>query len=428
MDSPVETYLSNLIDYCSEDSGEVAAYIPELAEADPNHLGIAFAMPDGKLYTAGDADVEFTIQSISKPFTYALAIADRGLDEVLRHIDVEPSGDAFNQISLDPDTGRPRNPMINAGAISAHSLVSGNGEQERTDRIIDFYSTLAGRELGVAEDVFEGELSTADRNMAIAYMLRTVGILDCDPNDIVRGYTRQCSVSVTVKDLARMAAVLAAGGRTPEGKQVIAPEVNRQVLSVMTSCGMYDAAGDWLTTVGIPAKSGVAGGLVGVLPGQVGIAVFSPRLDKHGNSSRGVRIFERLNGDMGLHLMEVAEAARSVAHRRVIDGVPVQEVSGDLRFVESERVMRSFLDEPSDSGPVVVDLTRVHHANDIARRVLLEGIRVLHNHGHDVRLVDPSAVLGPAETGTGETLRGQQPSGGYVPDKYDDVQAAVAGQ
>ncbi|NKF31354.1 glutaminase, partial [Pseudomonas sp. BGM005] len=148
--------------------------------------------------------------SISKPFTYALAIADRGLDAVLERIDVEPSGDAFNEISLEPETGRPRNPMINAGAIAAHALVSGDDSDARVERILDLYSRLAGRELSIAEDVFESEISSADRNMALAYMLRTVGTLDADPADVVRGYTRQCSVSVPVRDLARMASVLAA--------------------------------------------------------------------------------------------------------------------------------------------------------------------------------------------------------------------------
>ena len=419
--------MAQLLTTCSEDGGAVADYVPELAQADPDRFAVAFAAPDGKVYSRGDTDVAFSIQSISKPFTYALAIADRGLAEVLRHIDVEPSGDAFNEISLDPVSGHPRNPMINAGAIAAHALVEGAGHDERTHRILDFYSLLAGRRLGVDEAVFESELATADRNMAIAYMLRTVGTLEGEPHDVVRGYTRQCSVAVTVEDLARMAAVLASGGRSPDGEQLIEPAVNRQVLSVMATCGMYDAAGDWLTTVGIPAKSGVAGGLIGVLPGELGIAAFSPRLDAHGNSTRGVKVFGRLNQDMGLHLMDAAEGARSVARRYVQDDVPVQEVAGDLRFVEAERVLRSFEEEPAGSGLVVVDLDRVHHVNDIARRMVLEGIRRLHEDGHPVRIVDPSKVLGVPETGEGEIVRGQQPRGGFVPESFEDVATAVRG-
>lgn len=420
-------YLHQLVESVGEDGGEVASYIPELAQADPDRLAIAIATLDGEVYVAGNADDEFTIQSISKPFTYALAIADRGLESVLEHIDVEPSGDAFNEISLDPETGRPLNPMINAGAIASHALVKGDGAEGRTERILDLYSRLAGRELSIAEDVFESELSSADRNMALAYMLRTVGTLEGEPADVVRGYTRQCSASVTVRDLARMASVLAAGGRTPQGDQVLDPAVNRQVLSVMATCGMYDSAGDWLTSVGIPAKSGVAGGLMGVLPGQVGLAAFSPRLDPHGNSTRGVRLFERMNRDMGLHLMNATESGRSVWRRTVREGVPTHEIVGDLQLIESERVVRGFAEEPVGESPVIIDLDRVHTANDIARRVVLEGIRRLHVDGHDVRLVDPSGVLGTAETGSGELVRGEQARGGYVPTSFPDVASAIAG-
>lgn len=427
MEIPLNEYLQMLLDTVGEDAGDVASYIPELAHADPDRLAIAVATLDGDVYAAGDADVEFTIQSISKPFSYALAIEDRGLASVLEKIDVEPSGDAFNEFSLDPETGRPRNPMINAGAIAAHALVRGGDADARMERILDLYSRLAGRELSIAEDVFASELSEADRNTAIAYMLRTVGVLGGAATDAVRGYTRQCSVSVTVRDLARMASVLAAGGVTPSGERVLGPDVNRQVLSVMTTCGMYDSAGDWLTTVGIPAKSGVSGGIMGVLPGQVGIAVFSPRLDPHGNSTRGVRLFERMNHDLGLHLLNVTPTSPAVSRRVERDGIVVHEVTGDLQFIESERVLRAFAEEPAGDAPVIVDLDGVHRANDIARRMLLEGIRRLHLDSHDVRIVDPWGVLGNAETGSGELVRGEQASGGYVPASFPDVASAARG-
>lgn len=419
MRTPIPDYLTQVLDECRADDGAVADYVPELANADPDRLAIAVATLDGVVASAGDVDAAFSIQSISKPFTYALAIADQGLDAVLETIDVEPSGDAFNEISLEPSTGRPRNPMINAGAIAAHGLVVGEDADARFDRVLDFYSRLAGRPLDVDEAVFESELGTADRNMAIAYMLRTVGTLRGDPPAVVRGYTRQCAVSVTVTDLARMAAVLAGQGRSPDGEQLLEPRVVRQVLSVMATCGMYDAAGDWLTSVGIPAKSGVAGGLIGVLPGQVGIAVFSPRLDRHGNSVRGVRVFERLSRDMGLHLMEVSEVGRSVVRRYERDGVAVHEVAGDLRFVEAERVLRSLAAEPQGDGVVVLDLQRVHRVNDVARRMLLEGVRRLHLDGHDVRLVDSSGALG------GTDGRGPDAGGGYVPSCFPDAVAAA---
>lgn len=425
MQIPVQEYLDRLLASDLVDSGELAQYIPELAQADPNRLAIAFATPDGQVYSAGDTHTDFSIQSISKPFTYAQAIIDVGIEKVLEHIDVEPSGDAFNELSLDPATGRPFNPMINAGAITAHGLVTGTNAEERTARLLGLYSRLAGRELRVDENVYRSELADAHRNTGLAYMLRATGAVECEPQDVVDGYTRQCSILVTVEDLARMAAALACGGRTPDGDQVIPTTVTRQVLSVMTTCGMYDSAGDWLTGVGIPAKSGVAGGILGVLPGQLGLATFSPRLDEHGNSSRGVALFERLNKHMDLHLMDTSTVTGSVVRRHWVQGVPVHEVNGDLRFVEVERVMRSFASEPVTDSPVVLDLSRVSRSNDIARRVLLEGIRRLHLDGHDVRIIDPAEVLGVAETGNGEIVLGQSPSGGYVPRRYLDLVDAV---
>lgn len=427
MEIPVTEYLEKLLLANAEDSGRTAQYIPELADADPDRLAVAFATPDGRVYCAGDVETEFTIQSISKPFSYALAIADRGLPAVLEHVDVEPSGDAFNEISLDPRTGRPMNPMINAGAIAVHGLLDGEGREARSRRVVDFYSRLAGRRLEVDERVHASELAEAHRNLAIAHMLKSLGTLAGDPAEVVDGYTWQCSVKVTVRDLARMAAVLASGGRDPHGSQLISPSVNRQVLSVMTTCGMYDSSGEWLTQVGIPAKSGVSGGLLGVLPGQGGLAAFSPRLDAHGNSVRGIRIFEQMNRHMGLHLMDSVDVPRLVNRRHVVQGVPVHEVTGDLRFVEAERVMRSFETEAPGPGPVVVDLTRVHRVKDIARRVLLESLRRLHLDGHDVRLVDPDEVLGSGETGHGEIVDGAEAEGGYVPRRFPDVVSAVAG-
>lgn len=201
---PVQEYLVTLLANNSADAGEVAQYIPELALADPNRLAVAFCTPDGEVYSAGDTDVEFTLQSISKPLAYALAIADCGIDDVLAHIDVEPSGDAFNEMSLDPVSGRPLNPMINAGAIASHSLVHGADAEARFVRILALASRMAGRELSVDESVYRSELAEANRNMAIAYMLKAVGILAGDPRDVVEGYTRQCSILVTVEDLARV--------------------------------------------------------------------------------------------------------------------------------------------------------------------------------------------------------------------------------
>lgn len=409
--SPIPDYLTEVLEGCAADtSGAPADYIPELAAAEPDLFGVAMSTVDGTVYETGDTDVEFTIQSISKPFIYALAIADLGLDAVLQKVGVEPSGEAFNELSLEAASGRPLNPMINAGAITAHTLVGGDGagNTARLERIVDRLSAFAGRSLAVDESVFRSEMDTAHRNLAIAHMLRSHNILQEDPMEVVRGYTWQCSVKVTATDLALMAATLANGGVQPvTGERIIAPGVVRQVLSVMTTCGMYDAAGDWVTTVGIPAKSGVAGGIIGALPGQVGVAAFSPRLDRHGNSVRGTKVCERLSRDMGLHLMEVAPPARAVirdaAKIRHVNGanLNVYELQGTIQFAGAERVIRVLAVQPPTQVNVAFDLTRVHTVNDVARRMLLEAVRRLTLDGHRVTLIDPESVLADPDAGDG---------------------------
>src|SRR5699024_10503873 len=297
--SSIPDYLSQVHDECAaETSGFPADYIPELASVDRQLWGLALSTVDGNVYAAGDVDVGFTIQSLSKPFVYALAIADRGLDAVLEKVGVEPSGEAFNELSLARDSKRPPTPLITAGAIPAHSLIGSYAmdENSRVELIIDGLSTIAGRQLSVDETVYKSEARTAHRNLAIAHMLRSYDLFEQDPEELVDGYTRQCAIRVTVRDLAMMAATLANGGVQPiTGEEVMTTLTVRQVLSVMTTCGMYDAAGDWVITVGRPAKSGVSGGLIGTLPGQIGIAAFSPRLDGHGHSVRAVRACERLS-------------------------------------------------------------------------------------------------------------------------------------
>ncbi|HTW14229.1 MAG TPA: glutaminase [Nocardioides sp.] len=394
MRSPIPDYLTQVLDQCGTDrSGELAAYIPELADADPERFALALATVDGTVYAVGDDEVEFSIQSISKPFAYALALARHGLDAVLAKVGVEPSGDAFNELSLEIGTGRPFNPMINAGALTVHALID-------DETVLRGFSAFAGRELEVDEAVFTSELETADRNRAIAFMLRSHGIVEADAQQVVEGYTRQCSVLVTVRDLALMAATLANGGVQPvTGQRVVPDEVTRQVMAVMATCGMYDAAGDWFTSVGIPAKSGVAGGLIGALPGQAGLATFSPRLDRHGNSVRGVQVFERLSRDMGMHLMEVPPPARSLVRGRteLPGGQPghgwTYELQGSVNFVGMERVLRYLADEPPTESTVVLDLTRVNEVRDIGRRMLLEAVRRLVLDGHAVTLIDPEGML-----------------------------------
>ncbi len=406
----VPDYLTEVLgDVEADTSGVLAQYIPELAAADPDRLGAVFATVDGQVYGAGDVDTEFTIQSISKPFAYALALADRGFDAVLAKVGVEPSGEAFNQISLESDTGRPFNPMINAGAMTAHSLAGAEGlsPTERVERVVHGLSSFAGRRLTVDEAVCASEMEHAHRNLAIAHMLRSHDILTEDPRAVVDGYVRQCSVLVTARDLAMMAATLANRGVNPvSGEQVVDARVVRQVLSLMATCGMYDAAGDWATQVGIPAKSGVAGGLIGALPGQIGIATFSPRLDVHGNSVRGVSLFERFSSDMGLHVMEVPPTALAVVRSNEVvgrgpDAIRVLHLQGGIRFAAAERVVREVVDHPPSEYRVVLDLTLVSSIDDVARRMVLEIVRRLTLDGHEVYLVDPETILPDPEPGDG---------------------------
>lgn len=403
MKTPLPDYLEHVLDECDgDDSGHLADYIPELANANSHRLALAMSTVDGEIYSVGDDDVEFTIQSMSKPFTYAYVLQQLGIDEVLEKVGVEPSGEAFNEISLGKD-GRPKNPMINSGAITTHSLIPLKENVSSAEILRQFMSELAGRELCFDDSVYRSEIKTAYRNLSIGYMLRTVGILETDPVDIVNGYIRQCSILVTVKDLVRMGSVLANGGVDAQtGKRLLNRSVVRQVLSVMMSCGMYDAAGDWLTTVGIPAKSGVAGGILGVLPGQVSIAAFSPKLDEHGNSVRGIDMMERLSRDMGLHLMEGTPSAQTIVQSHYRTGqdasLSVYVLRGVLKFTEAEMLLRIFQREPVDQSTIIIDLTQISLIHDVGKRMFLEGVDRLIDDGHSLLLVDPEQRLDHART------------------------------
>jgi len=278
--------------------------LPVHAQADTSRTAVALVDLDGTVHAAGDADHRFPIQSMSKALVYGLAIESLGVEEVHRHIDVEPSGDAFNRISLDDGSNRPANPMINAGAITAHSLVPGPDAPQRFERIRDLLSTMAGRRLEINEDCYSQEIGGAHRNLGIAHMVQALSELPDDPHDVVDGYTRQCALEVSTIELARIGATLAGGGVLPgTGERVLREDACRQVMSVMLTCGMYDSAGDWVSTVGIPAKSGISGGILGAVPRRCGVATYSPRLDAHGNPVRGILVLERLSPDLDLHLM-----------------------------------------------------------------------------------------------------------------------------
>ncbi len=384
---PLATYLRELHHkHAGCTDGQVASYIPELTKADPAWFGIAVATVDGHVYEVGDTRQPFTIQSISKPFVYALALQDHGADEVLAKIGVEPSGDAFNSISLSRDSGRPFNPMINAGAIAATGLVRGTTSDEKIERILALCSGCAGRSLSVDEAVYRSERDTGFRNFAIGFMLRNFGIVESSPEPILDAYFRQCSILVTARELAIMAATLANAGTCPlTGEVAMDARWVPRVLSVMATCGMYDYAGEWIYRIGMPSKSGVSGGIIGVLPGQMAIAVFSPPLDARGNSVRGIRVFNDLSDDFGLHLLRAAPTANHVV-RRCYDaaminskrlrhaietqalaehghGIVVYELQGELTLFSMERVIRELLRQPREVAYLVVDFKRVLRAD-----------------------------------------------------------------
>lgn len=304
MPEDLTPYLEELLDRVrNQDDGEPHE-LPVHAEADLDKLAVAVVDLEGNVWSAGDADHRFPIQSMSKAVVYGLAIDAVGMEEVLRHIDVEPSGDAFNRISLDPGSNRPANPMINAGALTAHGLVTGSDAAERLAVIRDALSTMAGRELEMHEECYRQEMADAHRNLGIAHLVAALSELPDDPHDVVDGYTRQCAIEVSTTELARIGATLANDGVVPgTSERVLSSQANRHVLSVMLTCGMYDSAGDWVSSVGIPAKSGISGGILGAVPGRCGIATYSPRLDDHGSSVRGILAFEHLSVDLGLHVL-----------------------------------------------------------------------------------------------------------------------------
>jgi glutaminase len=394
IESPVQEFLNGIYRECAADkAGQVATYIPELAKADPDWFGICLVTANGAIYEVGDTGQEFTIQSISKPFVYGIALEDNGRDVVLEKVGVEPTGDAFNSISLDPGTGRPRNPMINAGAIATAGLVAGKTPAIRFKRILEIFSTFAGRQLSLDKTVYQSESETGHRNRAIGHMLRNFDKLTGDPAPTTEIYFQQCSISVNCRDLGIMAATLANGGVNPlTGKQALRGEYVESVLSVMGTCGMYDYAGEWLYRVGVPAKSGVAGGVLAVLPGQLGIGVFSPRLDAHGNSVRGIRVCEELSRHLDLHLfnrptlgkfnirLKFTGAQFNSSHvrnpqdeqvlRESANSIQVYQLQGNLFFATAEPVIRDVLENLEGIEYMIFDLRRVLGLNESAGHLL----------------------------------------------------------
>ena len=433
MQSPIQTYLEGLHSRLAGlNGGEVASYIPELTKADPNWFGICLVTMDGVAYSVGDSEPLFTIQSISKPFVYATALADRGRDFVALRVGVEPSGDAFNSISLHPQTGAPLNPMINAGAIASTSLVNGDTPEAQWQRIESSMAAFMGRDIRVDEAVYRSESDTGFRNRAIAWMLKNFGITDGEPMASLENYFKQCSILVNCRDLAYMAATLANGGVHPlTGKRALPAEHVERVLSVMATCGMYDYAGSWLYEVGIPAKSGVGGGIIAALPGRFGIGVFSPPLDKKGNSVRGIEACKQFSRDFSLHVFTRAGDPRTALSRVYTGadapsrrqpgaelGAYLKEYAHRIKYLclhgllavdGVEFVIRKMRDMASDSHSFILDMHLVTGISESAARLLNharlgfmeEGLAVVFSRIHE-----RSAIIEPLGKSTGNGDRG----------------------
>ncbi|ABO67376.1 MULTISPECIES: glutaminase A [Geobacillus] len=286
--------------------GKVADYIPALGKANPNELSIAVYTADGKVVDAGDVTVKVTLQSISKILALALVLIDRGEDEVFRKVGMEPTGDPFNSIAKleEVQPSKPLNPMINAGALAVTHMIRGRSVEERLERLLAFIRRLAGNEqITYSEEVAQSEFETAFLNRSLCYFLKQHGIIDEDVEELMDLYTKQCAVEMTCIDLARIGLVFALDGRDPHSGELLMPlDVARICKTFMVTCGMYNASGEFAIKIGIPAKSGVSGGILAAVPGRCGIGIFGPALDDKGNSLTGVKLLERLSKTYSLSI------------------------------------------------------------------------------------------------------------------------------
>jgi glutaminase len=403
MDPITRTLRAIRTELADERGGELADYIPQLAAADPARFGLALVSMEGTVYRAGDA-APFTVQSVSKPFVYALALADHGLEAVLDRVAAEPSGEPFNAVSIEPGTGRPANPMINAGAILTTSLVTATGPEERFARILAALSAFAGRPLGVDAATYASERETGDRNRALGYLMRAAGSLTEPVDEAVDTYFRQCSVLVTVVDIATMAATLANAGTNPRtGVQVVGEREAAHVLAVMATCGMYDYSGEWLLRAGLPAKSGVSGGVVAASPAQFGIGLFSPLVDDRGNSVRAVRAVQRISqafdldlirhvglsapvvrsrGDGSTPLPGRRPAAEEAALREHGSAIVLLALQGELDFAAAELVLTDLLALPAAGARLLLlDLELVTRVHPVAAGLLAAAVEDLAGAG-----------------------------------------------
>ena len=302
--------LKELIEQCRQDTcnGKVANYIPALAQADPYALGIYILDRNGLHAQGGDSKVRFTIQSIVKPILLLQALMDNGEEFVRARVGVESTGKPFDAINISEAMNQEIlsehiNPMVNMGAIVMCTLIKGENYREKFDRLLDLTRLLANNpEIDVDEEVYQSEKATGNKNRALAFLMRSCGLLEGEVEEVLDCYFRACSIRVDCKDLARIAFVLANKGRDFAANQLFPARYAHYVNAIMMTCGMYDGAGDFAVTVGVPAKSGVGGGIMAVVPGRMGIGIYSPALDKKGNSIAGIRILRRLSRRLELSI------------------------------------------------------------------------------------------------------------------------------
>ncbi len=304
MKNLLKSIVENSKEYTKE--GKVASYIPELSKANRDALGICVVTLDGKEYFAGDFEEKFTVQSISKVVSLMLAILENGKKNVFSKVGMEPTGDSFNSImSLEvKNPQKPFNPMINAGAIVTTSLITGDSSEEKIENILSFTRKITdNKEIGINEEVYMSEKLTGNRNRALAYFMKSNGHIDGDVEEILDVYFKQCAMEINCRDIARIGAVLANDGVLPwSGERVISRETSRIVKTIMVTCGMYDASGEFAVHIGIPAKSGVGGGIMASVPRRMGIGVYGPSLDSKGNSIGGIKILQELSEELDLSI------------------------------------------------------------------------------------------------------------------------------
>ena len=292
--------------YLDTKEGVIYSADPDLKNGKSEQFGICVVTTNGSLYEAGDSQDDFFLQSVSKLFAYGLALEDHGREEVQKKVDVEPTGDAYNAIiKLEESSKRPHNPMVNAGGIAVSSLIKGSRPAVRLNRILQMYGRYAGRQVFIDAPSFVAEQDANDKNRSIAYLLKNFGMIDKDIKQTMDLYLQQCSAVINCRDLALMGATLANDGINPvSGERAVKADYIKDLVTVMHTCGMYDFAGEWAYKIGIPAKSGVSGCILGIVPGHMGIAVFSPPLDQRGNSIRGIKVFEELSKRLKLHIFQ----------------------------------------------------------------------------------------------------------------------------